>query len=304
LGFFAITYLIVRFFLSEVVFRKIRLIYKIIHDSKAQGGNVSDKPLDVLQTDLNIVNDEVMKWAKNTESEIENLKKLEIYRRNFLGNISHELKTPIFSIQGYLHTLLDGGLNDEKINMRYIERAVSNADRLQNIVDDLEVINKLEEGTSLDISKFDIKELVDEVYRDLEMLADEKRIKLNFDKSFNRSFIVEADKEKIRQVLNNLISNSIKYGNDKGKTKIGFHDMEDHVLIEVSDDGIGISEAHLIHVFDRFYRVDSSRSRKLGGSGLGLAIVKHILEAHQQTITVKSKVGKGSTFSFTLKKMK
>lgn len=295
------TYLIVRFFLSKLIFPKIKLIYKLIYDSKSTGADKNGDS-DVFSADLNIVNQQVAEWAKSTESEIEDLKKLEEYRRNFLGNISHELKTPIFSIQGYLHTLLDGGLNDKKINKRYIERAASNTERLQNIVDDLDVINKLEEGNILDLTKFDIKELVEEVFRDLEMMGKEKKIRLEFQKGSAQSNMVEADREKIRQVLVNLITNSIKYGIDKGKTKVGFRDTEENVLVEIDDDGIGISERHLNHLFDRFYRVDTSRSRKLGGSGLGLSIVKHIVEAHQQTINVKSNIGKGSTFSFTLAK--
>lgn len=302
--FFAIVFFTVRFFLSELVFSKIKLIYKIIQGSKstARGGNESLS--DLLETDLNEVNDQVVQWARNTESEIQNLKNLEVYRRNYLGNISHELKTPIFSIQGYLHTLMDGGLNDEKINMRYIERAAANADRLQHIVDDLEVINKLEDESILDLSNFDIKDLVEEVFRDLEMLAKQKKIKLGFEKNAGSPYMVVADRERIRQVLINLITNSIKYGKDKGKTTISFHDLAEKVMVDVSDNGIGIGEKHVNHVFDRFYRVDTSRSRKLGGSGLGLSIVKHILEAHNQRIQVKSEAGKGSTFSFTLDKMK
>ena len=301
---FGLTYATIRFFLATFVFRKIRSIYKIIYNSKAGNTAVTNESPSLFNADLTEVNEQVVEWAKSTESEIKNLKKLEEYRRNFLGNISHELKTPIFSIQGYLHTLLDGGLDDKKINKRYIERAASNAERLQNIVDDLDVINKLEENTALDLSKFDVKELVDEVFKDLEMISKKRKIKLEFDDEFAQSFIVEADREKIRQVLVNLIMNSIKYGGEKGETKVGFHNMEEKVLIEISDNGIGIGEKHLLHLFDRFYRVDTSRSRKLGGSGLGLSIVKHIIEAHDQNINVQSTIGEGSSFSFTLDSLK
>lgn len=297
-----ISYFVSRFFLEKFVFRKIKLIYKIIHDSKrsipsqSEGFSLNDKSIDR-------VNEEVEQWAKSTENEIEYLTKLETYRRSFLGNVSHELKTPIFTIQGYLHTLVDGGLYDDKINKKYLISAISNLERLENIVEDLEIINKLESGgIVLDIRGFDIKELAQEVMNDLSFMAKEKKIALKFKEGASKAFSVEADRENIRQVLNNLITNSIKYSNEGGITKIAFYDMADKILIEVSDNGIGIEEKHLRHLFDRFYRVDAGRSRKQGGSGLGLSIVKHIIEAHHQSINVRSTLDVGSTFGFTLKK--
>ena len=297
---FISSFLIVRFFLENYIFRRIKLVYKVISDSK---DSLKDAPeFNSTKTTLEDVKDTVTEWALSAEEEISSLKSLENYRKKFVGDISHELKTPIFSIQGYLHTLIDGGLYDENINRKYLLRAASNADRLQMIVDDLEMINKLEaESEALDITSFDLKELVLEVFSDLGIIARKKSVSLIFKPGADKAFMVEADREKIRQVLINLINNSIKYGRDGGVTKISFYDMDKVVLTEVSDNGVGIEEEHLKHVFDRFYRADKSRSRNIGGSGLGLAIVKHILEAHKQKMTVRSTPGLGSTFGFTLK---
>lgn len=300
---FVICYFIVRFFVARFLIRKIRLIYNIIQRSKF--GKSSDiertKPLmsgNIWQS----VEDDVAKWADLTESEIDNLTELEQYRKNFVGNISHELKTPLFSIQGYVHTLLDGGLEDEKVNVQFLRRAANNVDRLITIVDDLEVISSLEGGKDkLDIRPFDLPSFLEEITDDLRGQADQKGIKLVFNPK-NAAFSVNGDKEKYRQVFNNLIFNSIKYGKENGETKIEVHDLETYILIEITDDGIGIEERHLNHLFDRFYRVDKSRSRDVGGSGLGLSIVKHIIEAHNQTINVRSSPGKGSTFGFTIQK--
>ncbi len=293
-----LNYLIVRYFLENYVFRKIKLIYKLIYESK------KDKSAtDINKESLEDVNTRVMEWAENTKKEIATLKSLEEYRKNYVGNISHELKTPIFTIQAYLHTLLEGGLYDDQINRDYLKRAADNTERLQNIVEDLDIISKLEAGQAeLDIKRFDIKELVKDIFLDLKSLAKKKKISLLLKDGASQSFYVMADRESIRQVLINLLVNSIKYGKEGGITKVSFYDMDSEVLTEVSDNGIGIDEKHIKHVFDRFYRVDSSRSRNQGGSGLGLAIVKHIIEAHDQTINVRSTYDMGSTFGFTLKK--
>ena len=297
-----LAYVVIRFFLEKFVFRKIKLIYKIINDSKKS--IPAGSTLSIGDQSIDKVNQEVIDWAEKRATEIAQQEALETYRRNYIGNISHELKTPIFTIQGYLHTLLDGGLYDNQINQKYLNRAISNVERLQNIVEDLEIINKLESGTVvLDLKTFDLRELSQEVFNDLEFMANERAIELTLKDGASKAFTVEADRENIRQVLVNLVTNSIKYGRDGGITKIAFYDMDDKVLVEVSDNGIGIAEHHLKHLFDRFYRVDISRSRKQGGSGLGLSIVKHIIEAHNQTISVRSTSEKGSTFGFTLKKV-
>ena len=296
-----IIYGAVALLLKKFVVEKIGLIYNFIHDSRLKNSQLRKKSLDV--TSIEDVKHDVIQWAEDTEKQIQSLRALEEYRKNYVGNVSHELKTPIFSIQGYLHTLLEGGIYDKHINIKYIERAAQNADRLQNIVEDLESISKLESGNlELLISKFDIRLLVNEVFQDLNITAKESQVTLGLKKGADTSYLVEGDKNMIRQVLINLITNSIKYGIEEGKTEIAFYDMETSILIEISDNGIGIDKKHINHLFDRFYRVDPSRSRRIGGSGLGLSIVKHIVEAHKQTIKVTSTLGEGSTFSFTLKK--
>ncbi len=296
---FVISYFLIRFLFESFVFRKIKLIYKIISTSKDSLSNINEGK----ETTLEQVNERVSNWAIEREKEISGLKELESYRKNFVGDISHELKTPLFAIQGFLHTLLDGGLYDEKINSKYLLRAAKNAERLQFIVEDLEMINLLEaEASNLDIESFNLKMLAIEVMDEIEVLASEKGIKVLFKSGADGEFKVSADREKIRQVLVNLISNSIKYGTENGKTKISFYDMDELILVEVSDNGIGIENKHLRFLFDRFYRADKSRARDIGGSGLGLSIVKHILEAHGQGITVRSTLNQGSTFGFTLKK--
>ena len=294
------SFFLIRFILEIFVYRRIKLIYKIIRKAKT---SVPDKK--ALQSrDIPIlggVEEEVQQWAETQNNEIETLKTLEAYRRRFIGNVSHELKTPIFSIQGYIHTLIDGGIHDEKVNMRYLERAANNVDRLLTIVQDLEEISKFESADLvLDIQKFDIKALTRIVFNDLELNAKQRNITLAFKEGAEKPFNVLADREGIRQVMTNLILNSIKYGNENGVTKVGFYVMDKQILVEVADNGLGIEEKHLNHLFDRFYRVEKSRSRESGGSGLGLAIVKHILEAHNQTVNVRSTPGQGSTFGFTL----
>ena len=244
-------------------------------------------------------------WVKDQQTTIKNLQTLESYRRDFLGNVSHELKTPIFNIQGYVHTLLDGAIEDKQLSYKYLDRAAKNIERLQTIVEDLESISKLELGELvLEMSKFDIKILTEEVFEELELLAEEKNIRLKFKEGASIGYNVFADREYIRQVLVNLINNSIKYGKEGGVSKVSFYNMENYILVEVADNGAGIEKQDLIRIFDRFYRVDKSRSRSAGGSGLGLSIVKHIIEAHHQSVNVRSTPGEGSTFNFTLQKSK
>lgn len=231
---------------------------------------------------------------------IEELKKMEVYRREFLGNVSHELKTPLFNIQGYVLTLLEGGLEDPVINHEYLKKTSKNIDRMIAIIEDLEVISRLESGEmKLNLTRFNISELTGEVIELLEPKANKKNITLITEK---KNILVHADKDRIRQVLTNLIDNSIKYGNENGMTRISCENGDDMVHIRITDNGIGIQKKDLPRLFERFYRVDKSRSREQGGSGLGLAIAKHIIEAHHQHIVVESKYGAGSTFSFGLKK--
>ncbi len=296
---FVLTYILIRYCIEKFIFRKIKLIYKVISNTKK---SLDDPSLSNSYTTLEDVNDRAVEWAQKTATEISTLKSLENYRKQYLGDVSHEMKTPLFSIQGYLMTLLEGGIHDEKINIKYLRKASENVDRLQAIVEDLEMINKLESDSELNKTIFDLKSLTDSVMNDLLFQANEKNISLVYKPGAENPYKVLADKDKIRQVLINLIGNSIKYGNEDGKTKLSFYDMDTRILVEVSDNGIGIGEEHIRHVYDRFYRADKSRSRDVGGSGLGLAIVKHIVEAHGQTVSVRSTDGKGSTFGFTLEK--
>lgn len=296
-------YFIILYLLEQFIYRKVKLIYKTISDRKRTETTLKD--LDLNEHILEAVQEEVRHWAEDKTREIEKLKDTEKYRREFIGNVSHELKTPIFNIQGYIHTLIDGGLKDDKINLDYLHKAANNINRLSNIVEDLEAISLLESGQlTMDFRPFDIFKLTQEVFESLEMQADSADITLGFKKGCDKSTIVIGDRDRIRQVLVNLISNSIKYGRENGRTLVGFYDMDQNILTEVSDNGIGIDKEHLDRLFERFYRVDKSRSRHQGGTGLGLAIVKHIIEAHKQTITVRSTIGEGSTFGFTLQKGK
>jgi two-component system, OmpR family, phosphate regulon sensor histidine kinase PhoR len=301
---FGFTYLIFRYILEDFIYEKIRLIYKSIHTLKRTKDNKA-KNINLHEDIISRVNEDVSMWAEQRSQEIEELKKLETYRREFLANVSHELKTPIFNIQGFIHTLLDGAIEDPDVNRDYLGKTDKNIERMINIVKDLEIISQLETGEiKMIITRFDIIPLIREVFEMLEIKADKKGVTLClYDRIKEDSEVfVKADKDRVRQVLHNLIENSINYGNTNGRTKVSFFNMDDLILVEVSDDGMGIEEKHLPRLFERFYRVDKGRSRNMGGSGLGLAIVKHIIESHQQTINVRSAPGVGTTFAFTLKK--
>ena len=288
----SLIYYVVKIFFHE----KIKVIYKNIYKFKGTS-NIKD-------LDIDNVEREAEEWADAKEEELNAYRRDENYRREFIGNVSHELKTPIFNIQGYIQTLLDGGLEDENINIKYLERTNKSVDRMINIVEDLEVISRLEtEQSQLDLQPFNIIQLVEDVFDAFEMKANQMDIQLEMIKE-SQSKIVVGDKDKIQQVFINLISNSIKYGKKGGVTSIKFFDMESNMLIEVSDNGIGIESDSLDRLFERFYRVDKNRSREIGGTGLGLAIVKHILEGHNQQINVRSTAGVGTTFSFILEKGK
>ena len=303
---FVITFFLFRYILERFIYDRIRLIYKTIHDMKAPRSQ--KKPRFSGQTDIiQETNQEVLDWASDKKKEVEELKKLESYRREFLGNVSHELKTPIFNIQGYVLTLLDGGMDDPEINRKYLMRTEQSIDRMISIIEDLEAIARMESGElKLNMSTFDIVALARDVMDFMEIKAEARNIQLYFGGSYDASIYVYADRQGIQQVLTNLLVNSIKYGTDNGRTKISFFDMDENILVEVTDSGIGIPREELPRVFERFYRGDKSRSFREGegGTGLGLAIVKHIIEAHNQTINVRSTLGVGTTFAFTLSKAK
>ncbi|KAF5046115.1 Adaptive-response sensory-kinase SasA [anaerobic digester metagenome] len=287
--------------LNRFIYDKIRLIYKSIRSTKLGKG---ERKLQIEKGDvLENVSRDVEQWTRDKANEIELLKKNEEFRREFIGNVSHELKTPITTIQGYVLTLLDGGLHDDEINVKYLQRAAKNIDRLIAIINDLDEISKLESGTmKMNFVSFNFSALVKDVFELMEIKAEKRRIVLDYKNQSDTKIMVHADPDRIRQVLINLIDNSLKYGNRFGSTTISAFDMDEYYLIEVSDNGIGIDQADLPRIFERFYRTEKSRSRKLGGTGLGLAIVKHIIEVHQPTIHVRSKIDVGTTFSFTLAK--
>lgn len=300
---FTAGYFLFYYLLQQFIYRKIKLIYKNIYRFKTQNpkGVIKKKKGD--NDPIAEVSKEVLEWMRSNQKEIQTLRDQANFRREFLGNVSHELKTPIQSIQGYIHTLLDGALEDKKVNRTFLKKANKGVDRLVDLVDDLTSISEFEsKEIQLDITQFDIETLVHEVFEITEQMAKEKKISFGLKQGSENSFVVQADENRIRQVLVNLIVNAIKYGKEGGTVRVGFYDMDKNVLIEVSDDGDGIAEEHLPRLFERFYRTDKGRSRNEGGTGLGLAIVKHIIEAHKQTINVRSSIGKGSTFGFTLKK--
>ena len=294
-------FLLVRLLFFRFVESNIDPIYKNIYSYTRSTKSIRDK---IKSGDvIDDMNREVKMWAHNQTEEIKKLKKLEKYQKDFLGNVSHELKTPIFNIQGYILTLLEGGIDDASINTLYLKRAERSINRMINIIEDLDSIARLESGEfTLKMEDFNLFKLFEEVIEYLEMPASQKNIKIGFDKSYNKAIMVKADRKSIVEVAGNLISNTVKYGREGGKTTIGFTDTGKQILVDITDNGIGIAEKNLPRIFDRFYRVDKSRSRESGGTGLGLAIVKHTLQAHKQTITVRSKEHKGSSFIFSLDK--
>lgn len=295
-------YLLIRSVLEWFIYRKIKLIYKYIYQTKATRREETYYKYILPKKSIDEVSQDVEKWAEQRSAEIEVLKNNEAYRKEFLQNLAHEFKTPIFAIQGYVDTLLSGALDNPEVNKRFLENAARNVDRMVNLVEDLDEISKLESGEQpLYKENFVIQDLVREVYETLSIKTAKKHIKTAIKKGCEMPVTVFADKEKIRQVLINIVQNATKYGKDGGHITTGIYKTDgSHVLIEVSDDGIGIAEEHLPRIFERFYRTDRGRSRDVGGTGLGLAICKHIVEAHGQTMHVRSKLDVGTTMGFTL----
>jgi two-component system phosphate regulon sensor histidine kinase PhoR len=294
---FLASYIGFRIAVENFIYKKIKVIHRTIHSLKLKKGEEQK------EFSLNQIQAEVEDWAQLNKEEIDRLKGLESYRREFVGNVSHELKTPIFNIQGYLLTLLEGGLEDPNINKKYLVKANKGVDRMISLIEGLDEISKLESGTiELNIQKIDLKELIKEVLSSLDMSAKTNNITLKFVEEPTKPLWVMADYQGVNQVLVNLIVNAIKYGKENGETLVRLHNLHDNILVEVADNGQGVAEKHLSRLFERFYRTDKNRGRDSGGTGLGLSIVKHIIEAHNQTINVRSTEGIGSTFSFTLKK--
>lgn len=295
-----ISYFIIFYLIEKMISNRIRVLYRTIHSFKISKG---DFPINMDEDVLEKTEKEVFSWVKTKREEIDRLKVQEAFRREFIGNLAHELRTPIFSIQGYILTLLEGGLEDESINVKFLERASKGVDRMTNILEDLDTITKIEsERVKINKKNIDIKDLAEEILDSFEIKAKEKNIKLILESKDLDIIMVNCDRDKIGQVLSNLINNALNYGKEGGHVKVRFFDFEDNYLVEVADNGVGIDKEHLPRLFERFYRVDKSRSRHDGGTGLGLAIVKHIIEAHGQMINVRSTPGEGSTFSFTLQK--
>jgi two-component system phosphate regulon sensor histidine kinase PhoR len=298
---FLASFFVIQFRVEKFIYKRIKKIYDQV--SLLESTSIDSQPI---TTDMATLTKEVSKFASDKKLEIEALKIRENYRKDFIGNISHELKTPLFTVQGYILTLLSGNVKEKKIIQKYLKRANLGVERLIYIVNDLDMITKLETGNlNLYKESFDIVELIQNVMELLEMKAVKSQITLTFDTTYNEPIMVYADMERIKQVVTNLIVNSIKYGKKDGTTEISIESLTQHkILVRVTDNGEGIKKEHIPRLFERFYRVDQSGSREEGGSGLGLSIVKHIVEAHGEKIYVESEFGVGSEFSFTLEKVK
>jgi two-component system phosphate regulon sensor histidine kinase PhoR len=296
---FVICFGIIQIRVERFIYRRIKKIYDDV--SLLESTSFSSKPV---TTDMRTLVQEIEKFAEGKKIEIDTLKIREEYRKDFLGNVSHELKTPLFTVQGYILTLLDGAMKDKKLRKKYLQRASKGVERLIYIVKDLDLITKLEAGElKLEREDFDIIELIQNTFDLLEMKAARKEISLTFDMEYPNPIYVNGDRDKIQQVISNLLVNSIKYGLPKGTTEVSVENLiKNKVIVRVTDNGGGIPKQHIPRLFERFYRVDQSGSRAEGGSGLGLSIVKHIVEAHGEKIYVESEVDVGSEFSFTLEK--
>ena len=301
-GLFIITYTLTLLFIQRFIFRKIKLIYKFIHQTKATKREEFYYKHILPQKSMEEVSEDVEKWATQRREEVEILRQNEAYRKEFLQNLSHEFKTPVFAIQGYVDTLLHGALENPSVNRKFLESTARNIDRLVNLIGDLDEISRLESGEQvLNPTNFVIQDLIRDVYETLTIKAKDKGTRLLVKKGCEDPVMVYADKEKIRQVLTNLVDNAIKYGKQDGMVEASVYNTDGrNILVEISDDGIGIAEEHLSRVFERFYRTDYGRSRNIGGTGLGLAICKHIIEAHGHSIHVRSNPEVGSTFGFTM----
>lgn len=297
---FGLSFLILQLRVRKLFFERIRQIYEDLEFET--DSLIKTSPID---SDMNSFSKDLEEFVKLKRTEIETLKKEGIYRKEFVGNVAHELKTPLFSVQGYISNLLDGAMDDKELLKKYLKRAEKSVDRLTFIIKDLDLITQLESSTlKLKVTSFDIIKLTEEIIEDLEISASKRNIKIIFNKNYDKQILVEADKNRIEQVITNLVSNSINYGSEKGTTEISFESNVEKIIVKVNDNGEGITEENMPRLFQRFFRVDVSRSRSQGGSGLGLAIVKHIIDAHNENIYVQSTVGVGSEFSFSLKKSK
>jgi len=298
---FIISFFIIQYRAEHFIYRRLKKIYEDVSIL-----DVNDLKKDSVTTDIEQLSNKMQTYAEGKELEIKSLTERDSFRRDFLGNVAHELKTPLFTVQGYILTLLEGGMDDKNIRLKYLERANKGVERLVAVTKDLDMIAKLEtDGLKIDKEVFNILEIIQNVFDLVEMKAKKRNIVLKFDRIYEFPIFVIGDIEKTEQVLINLVVNSIKYGKPGGTTIVTADDYDHNkFVIRVIDNGEGIKQQHFSRLFERFYRVDQSRSREQGGSGLGLSIVKHIVEAHNQNVLLKSTFGKGSEFSFTMEKAK
>ena len=298
---FIIIFYAIIFAIEKFIYNRIKLLYRsaqIFRSKKA----LEEMNLDMRTDVLGEVSKEVAKWMVEQHNTIDQLEEREAFRREFIGNLSHELKTPVFSIQGYILTLLEGGLEDNDINIRFLEKAADGVERITNLLNDLDAITKLESGqVNISKNRFDFAKLAKQIAEEFESKAQKRKITIAVQNPSEKPIWVFADRVKISQVLTNLIINAINYGKKGGYINIGYHKFDNKIIIEVEDNGIGIKEEDVLRIFERFYRVEKSRARQKGGTGLGLAIVKHILDSHNETITLRSSPGEGSVFSFSLR---
>lgn len=301
---FVISFFLVFYAIELLVFREVNKMYKTIHKLKIRDFNISRKSIIKNTNPFKKLNDEIFVYVARKQKEIDELKRLELFRREFLADVSHELKTPIFAAQGFIHTLIDGAVDDEKVRDKFLAKAARSLDGLDALVKDLVALSQLETGeVRMNFERVDLAHVTQDIFEQLEKIAHAKNTSLQLKSSHAGPIWVKADVQRITQVMTNLIENAVKYGNENGRVQVNFEDDKKSVLVSVRDDGPGIPPEHLSRIFERFYRVEKSRSKDRGGTGLGLAIVKHILNAHKAKISVMSKVDRGTTFRFKLERM-
>ncbi len=301
---FAISFFLVLYAIELLVFREVNKMYKTIHKLKIRDFNISRKSIIKNTNPFKKLNDEIFVYVARKQKEIDELKRLELFRREFLADVSHELKTPIFAAQGFIHTLIDGAVDDERVRDKFLSKAAKSLDGLDALVKDLVALSQLETGeVKMNFERVDLAHVTHEIFEQLEKIANAKRVKLQVKTTHPGPIWVKADPQRILQVMTNLIENGVKYGNENGHVLVNLEDDKKFVIVSVRDDGPGIPPEHLSRIFERFYRVEKSRSKDRGGTGLGLAIVKHILNAHKTKISVMSKVEKGTTFRFKLERI-
>ena len=301
---FIISFFLVLYAIELLVYREVNKMYQTIRKLKIRDFNISRKVVIKNINPFKKLNDEIFVYVAKKQKEIEELKRLELFRREFLADVSHELKTPIFAAQGFIHTLIDGAIDDETVRDKFLAKAAKSLDGLDALVKDLVALSQLETGeVRMHFERVDLQHITLELFEQLEPVARAKRTTFRLKTDRPGPYPVKADPQRISQVMTNLLENAVKYGVEQGKVLVTLEEDKKHIMVAIRDNGPGIPPEHLSRIFERFYRVDKSRSKERGGTGLGLAIVKHILNAHKAKITVESRVEKGTTFSFKLEKL-